>query len=399
MHKLFKLVLVFLLIQVLFNLFLFLFGFKHPYNIFLFDPNDRFADILKTSDSFGIADTWPGDNSWYRTLLNALPPFQLFLEISFGYIVSYTKLNGLIILFLIYSIIISSLFLIINNNVHNSIKRSFFLICILNYGFITFLDRGNSSILTFIFLLLFLIYIDNPKLSMLGLVISISLKITPIYFFIIIFLFKKEKLKLYIFYFLLYLFLINIFSYIFVSNFYKINLLEIYNLNTFLNGGKSYLNDYLYDGGGIAYGSSLITFFSFLLLGIKKVLHFKDKIILPLSQLSFFLLLSSYFFIYLNKRFFLKEKFHFILFVFVTYLLFSPVTGDYYLSYLVLPLLYYNEKINSKYLLPIVLLLSPKNYIFYYIFSIQIIINPIIMCIILYMIYVDIKIEKNTTFF
>jgi hypothetical protein len=374
-------------------------GYGHPFNIFLFDPNDRFADILKTSDSFGISDTWQGDNTWYRPILNALPPLTLLIEISFGFIVKYTHINEFILLFLIYILIIFSIYKIIINKVDISEKKTLFLICILNYGFITFLDRGNSSILTFIFLLLFLIYIDKPKLSMLGLVISISLKITPIYFFIIILLFKKDKLKSYIFYFLLYLFLINISSYIFVSNFYEINLLETYNLNTFLSGGKSYLNDYLYEGGGIAYGSSLITFFSFLLLGIKKVLHLKDKIILPLSQLSFFLLLSSYFFIYLNKRFFLKENFHFILFVFVSFLLFSPVTGDYYLSYLVFPLLYYNEKINSKYLLPIALLLSPKNYIFYYIFSIQIIINPILMCIILYMIYFDIKSEKNTTTF
>ena len=397
MHKLFKLIIVFLSIQILFNLIFFLLGFKHPYNIFLFDPNDRFADILKTSDSFGIADTWPGDNSWYRPLLNALPPFQLLLEISFAYIVHFTKLNGLILLFLIYSVIVFSLFLIINYKSQISFKKSFFFISILNYGFITFLDRGNSSILTFIFLLLFLVEIDNPKFSMLGLAISISLKITPIYFFIYVLFYKKQQFRIYIYYLVLYLFLINSFSYLFVSNFYRIKLNDIYNLNTFLIGGKSYLNTYLYGGAGIAYGSSLITFFSFLLLILNSLLHITDNIPLPLSQLSFLLLLSSYFFIYLYRNFFFKEKFHLLLFVFVTFLLFSPVTGDYYLSYLVLPFLYYNEHVNRKYILPIALLLSPKNYFFYHQYSIQIAINPFLMCLILYMIFLDIK-KKKTSF-
>jgi len=394
MQKLLKLIVFLLSIQILFNFIFFLLGFNHPYNIFLFNPNDRFADILKTSDSFGISDTWPGDNSWYRPILNALPPFQLLLEISFGYIVKFTNLNELIILFFINSIILYVLYSLIHSKLETSFKRSFFFICILNYGFITFLDRGNSSILTFIFLLLFLFELDNPKSSMLGLAISISLKITPIYFFIIILFYKKDQIKGYIYYLLLYLILINVTSYFFVSNFYKIKFNEIYNLNTFLNGGKAYLNAYLNEGGGIAYGSSLITFFSFLLLGIKKILNLKDKIYLPLSQISFILLTLSYYFIYLYKNYFFKNKFLLILFVFVTYLLFSPVTGDYYLSYLTLPLLFYNENINKKYLLPIALLLSPKNYLFYYIFSIQIIINPLLMCWILYMLISDLKSEK-----
>ncbi len=394
MHKLYKFIIFFLSIQLLFNLFFFLLGFHHPYNIFLFDPNDRFADILKTSDSFGIADTWPGDNSWYRPLLNALPPFQLFLEISFGYIVNFTKLNGVILLFIIYSIIILAIFLIINYKTQISFKKSFFLVCVLNYGFITFLDRGNSSIFTFIFLLLFLINIDNPKSSMLSLAISISLKITPIYFFIYVLFYKKEQIKFYIIYLFIYLFLINSISYFFVSNFYTIYLNEIYNLKTFLIGGKLYLNTYLYGGGGIAYGSSLITFFVFLLKVLKKILNLKENIVLPLSQMSFLLLLSSYYFVYLYKNYFLKERFHLLLFLFITFLLFSPVTGDYYLSYLVLPFLFYKENINNKYILPIALLLSPKNYIFYSSFSIQIAINPILMCWILYMIFFDIKNEK-----
>lgn len=395
MNKIFKLLLFLLFSQLLFNLICIILGYGHPFNIFLFDPNDRFADILKTSDSFGISDTWQGDNTWYRPILNALPPLTLLIEISFGFIVKYTHINEFILLFLIYILIIFSIYKIIINKVDISEKKTLFLICILNYGFIFFLDRGNSSILTVLFLILFLITIRNPKSSMLYLAICVCLKITPIYFFIIVLFFEKEKFKFYLFYLSIYLLVINSIAYGLVHYFYAINLSEAYDLDTFLQGGKNYLQSYLYNGAGIAYGSSLITLISFILLCIKNIFSLNEYIYLPLSHISFLLLILSYTYIFINFKYFLQKKFNLILFVFITFLLFSPVTGDYYISYVVLPLFFYNYDVDKKYLLPIVLLLSPKNYIFYSVNSLQIVINPIIMTIILLMIAYDINVSKK----
>jgi hypothetical protein len=394
MHRLFRSIFLLLICQLLFNLFCTLIGVGHPYNIFLFEPNDRFADILKTSDSFGVADTWVGDNSWYRPLLNALPPFQLLIEISFGFLVKILNVNAIFLLFTVYLFIIYAIFLSIKNFVDISDKIALFLICVINYGFIFFLDRGNSSIFTVLLLILFLANIDKPKQSMLFLALCISIKITPLFFFIIIYLYQKENIKAYIYYLLLYLIFINTFSFILVNNFYRIYLHETYNLNTFLVGGKMYLKTYLYNGEGISYGSSLITLISLSLLIIKKLFSLNENIYLPLSQISLILLILSYCYILLNIKYFTKNKFTLILFVFTTYLLFSPVTGDYYISYFALPLLFYNNKDNAKYFIPLVLLLAPKNYLFYHTYSIQIILNPILMLWILFIINKELAIKK-----
>ncbi len=390
MNKIFKSILFLLIIQLTFNLIFTILGFSHPYNIFLFNPDDRFADILKTSDSFGIADTWFGDNSSYRPLLNALPLLTLFIEISFGYVIKYTHVNVIILLLAIYSIIIFSLYKTIFSKIGNKDKKSLFLICVINYGFLFCLDRGNCSILTVLFLILFFTKFENPKLSMLYLACSVSLKITPIYFFIIVFLIKKDNLKIYLFYLIFYILLINLISYSLVSYFYRNQFHENYDLNTYLLGSKTYLKTYLFSGGGIAYGSSLITLISFLLLFLKEMFHLNNYINFPLTKLSFFFLVASHIYIYINKTFFLTNKFLLILFVCTSFLLFSPVTGDYYISCFVLPLLFFRESIHKKYMFPIILLLSPKNYIFYKIYSLQILFNPILMLWILYLIYLDV---------
>ena len=141
MKNIFKSILILLLVQLTFNLICFSLGYSHPYNIFLFEPKDRFADILKTSDSFGVADTWVGNNSGYRPLLNALPPLTLFIEISFGYLVKFFnsfQINKTLLLFCIYLIFIFTLYKSIISKVKIPDNKFFFLICILNYGFIFF---------------------------------------------------------------------------------------------------------------------------------------------------------------------------------------------------------------------------------------------------------------------
>jgi hypothetical protein len=377
------------LFQIIYNFVNIKYGF--PRNWFLFDPNDQFADILKTSDSFGVFDTWPGDNKYYLTWLLSVPPLQLFLEISFGYICkigSYLFIKPLFIYIIAQAFV---LLLIISLLLKYKIPKNMVFICLFNYGIFMFIDRGNISILTVPLLIIFFKSNNNRK-SILALVLATSIKIVPLYFIIFcIIKFSKEYKNIFLFF--AYLVCINIPLLITVS--FMLERLNItYNLQTFLSQSQTYIYQYLILGHGWAYGSSgisLISYFLHVFTSLQKYIPLNT-----LTYLSFSLMLLSYILIYRNFQYFKNNTFELTLLLITTHVLFTPVTGDYYLAYFIIPLLFLGGTENKYLKIFIATLLAPKNY-FYNSISIQIILNPLIMTAIIMIILYNIFLYNKAT--
>jgi len=418
-------------------------GFGYPYNTFLFIPEDRFADFFKVIDAMNIVETWPGENpydfySYYEYLLPFTATFYFVSAKLIQFIGSkYAVYNSL------YLIVVGIIFFISRKSNN---KNLWILIAILSYPFIYTYDRGNLAIVVFISLLIAL-STKKLEISTLGIAIATSIKLTPIIFLLPVLLQRNvsflrivKLMGLFLFWFLT----INFISVQVNGHFLSPTVYDpVFLVSSLLN---SYSNSAVNQMIGLPYNSSFymlcvylsyklqlleqflshakpivipVIIFAFIgiMLLLKKQYRPIPKLILALSYLGFELMLvlnastniilvatlslislTSLYFLIVSEtslqintvitlvgNYLTFEKMTFL--ASISFVLFMPVTADYYLIIMLLPLLIFpNSKFSLGYFFIYGLLLGAKNFL--YItgtnISYQVFLNPILLLLMLF---------------
>lgn len=157
-------------------------GQPYPYNTFLFLPDARFSDFFDVIRDSHSLDPYLNYNS-------AQYPFLIVL----GYIFSlFANRAYVVYLGLVSSTFLFLSFLILRSKNWYTKAVPVFIISLLNYPFLFVVDRGNFESLLFVFLLLFLFFYTKKQysISALFLALAISMKIYPA---ILLILFIPEK--------------------------------------------------------------------------------------------------------------------------------------------------------------------------------------------------------------
>jgi hypothetical protein len=366
--------------------------FDEPINSYYLNV-DRFADFLKAADSLHIVKMWNGFNFYDYNLINknihhVVPPSTIFLWAVSSYIVK-LGISKYIIYFSFFVLPFVILYSIRDKFINNS---KYLYLLFFTYPILISIQRGNVATLVFFFLILSIIYSNKNKvLSIIYFIISVSFKVTPFVF--VVQYFKNSKVNF------LKIFLIIIISLI-TYNILIINIInkivdtKIYNSLNFFIYLKSYNEAAIENLAGLRYGSSIympfITiikiineniFQSFIKLNSYLFNLFLITILLSISLIKNNILLLNNLFLHENKR---------LEFICISFILFMPVTADYYLLFLFIPLLlipFHDFSFQKK--ICYFLLLLPKEIINTNIFigkdlPIGAFINPILLTIILF---------------
>lgn len=375
----------FVLIACLFNTIATSVGFTYPYNTFLFDPEDIFADFFKVMDALKIADIWSGPNFYDQIGINFLPPFAMSIYAAIAILIKHFYLNKLTAFILVF---IVPLILLLKNSKFFTNKSKYWFLILFTYPLLQILTRANLAGLVFVFLAFYILHIRNLYISMFFLALAVSIKITPIIFiayFIVAHLSDIKKIIKGIVFFFIFLFIINLLSIVFLNTTVS---KTVYDSFAFFTSLKVYEKVMVYGLGGLVFGSSFYMAFRFFIDIVARITHIDFfYIILAVPALIInSLVVLSLFIIYLKKFSFnsfknlLSDKYTILKLVCIVYVLFTPVTGDYYLAVLLLPLFfipfhYFKPAEKIIYLL----VLSPKNYFFVHGISLQVLINPLLL--------------------
>lgn len=350
---------------------------------------DIFGDFLKAADSLHITKLWEGVNH-YDLLLeqkgvhHVVPPFTIFIWALSSYLIKYL-LNKYFVYFIIFILPIFILFL------YKSFKIKYFFVLLFSYPILMAIQRGNVAILVFICLFLFYFYYKEEKIyfSLFFLVLATSLKVTPLLFFILFFNFNNIKLLIKnVFIFLSMLFTFNILIIYLNPLLVDIN---IYDSRQFFKYIKAYNTYAIESFGGLKYGSSL---YMPILTIIKIINNNLFRLFIKINPYLFNLFIFTIIYFIKNKinsiRFYFNNDNIKLELITICFILFMPVTADYYLLLLFLPLIfipysYFSEIKKISYLL----LLIPKEIInTKYFIGIELpigaFINPILLLIILF---------------
>ena len=304
-----------------------------------YNYNDIFGDFLKAADSLHIVKLWNGINHYdllleQKAVHHVVPPFTIFIWAVSSYLIKFF-FNKYLFYFLIFIFPIFVIFL------YKSIKVKYFFILLLSYPILFAIQRGNVAILVFIFTFFsYYFYIkDKIILSLIFLVLATSLKVTPILFIFLLLDFKKFKESFRIlFIFLLILFVFNI---IIININILIVDINIYDSTNFFKYIKVYNTYAIYNFGGLFYGSSL---YMPILTIIKSINNNLYHLFILINPYFFnFLIFAIIFFIKNNLysiKYYLNNKYLKLEIITICFILFMPVTGDYYLLFLFLPLIF-----------------------------------------------------------
>ena len=353
-------------------------------NFVILYQNDKFGDLFKVMDTLKIIKCWNGDNPYLDNNLgiNFLPPFTILLYSFFALFINYFKIKYLYFYLLFLFIIFFTLFYLLKKRLTVKV----FLLLILTYPFLFTIQRGNFAILVFLFLIISYVYNKQIILSIFFLSLAISLKITPI-IFILPLLFKQNIIVI-----IKKLFLLIILT--FTINFTSIQILnkllsiETYNYQIFFKSQAKYSKIMIENNGGLNYGNSLYMPIKYFISNISNnnsynhyFLDFNPYLICFLMSAPFtlFFLLRS-----LKKNYISSDKI--LEFVSISFILFTPVSADYYLLILLIPLIICNFStfsILKKFLY--ILILLPKVIIYNNI-TISSFINPFFLTILLLLI-------------
>ena len=370
--------------------FLFFVFFDEPINSF-FEITDRFADFLKAADSLQITKMWDGPNFYIFNLLtnhihHVVPPATiLFWALAANVVKIGVSRNVVyVVLFVLPFVIIYFLRLKFQN------KSSFLYLLFFSYPVLMSIMRGNVATIVFFSLTLFLLYRHKKRLlASFFLILGVSFKITPLIFLVQFYRGQIGKFVQISILIIIGLVGFNA-SVIYLNN--QLVLKEIYNSVDFFEYLKSYNESAIEGHSGLRFGSSiympLITAiglidFPFYLRFIKFNPYAFNAIVVGL------LLIIS---ILKHKMLVIKklvdDEHARLEFLVVGFILFMPVTADYYLLMLFLPLLFipFANFSNTKKLCYLFLLL-PKEVVgtaFFIGKEIPIgpIVNPILLSII-----------------
>ncbi|HEY5824301.1 MAG TPA: glycosyltransferase family 87 protein [Cyclobacteriaceae bacterium] len=359
-------------------------GAGYPYTIFLIDPRDRFGDFFKVMDGLQIADTWEGVKSdfiYYEHLL----PFTAFTYMVFA---------KLIVLIGNKFIVFAGLCVTIFGGIYFAARRAgnawwITPLIILSYPMIFAIDRGNIATIVFLLLLLALVS-DHLALSTLAIAIATSLKLTPLIFLLPVVLNYpingKIILKTLLLFFAWFV-LVNLIALIMDSAFLTPAVQNP--ISPFLKTLGNYNTKHILSLEGLGFGSSLYmpTVYLASVYNIVPVLQAYELAILVFSVIFLFLLTRRK----LNgilEQLLTKEKVIFILCI--SFVLLMPVSADYYLLIMFIPLLLYpNSQYSFGYFVTFGLLMGAKNFQYigivgYNYISWQVFINPILLLILLF---------------
>ena len=366
--------------------------FDEPINSYYLNV-DRFADFLKAADSLHIVKMWNGFNFYDYNLINrnihhVVPPSTIFLWALSSYIVK-LGISKYIIYFSFFVLPFVILYSIRDKFINNS---KYLYLLFFTYPILISIQRGNVATLVFFFLILAIIYSNKNKvLSIIYFIISVSFKVTPFVF--IIQYFKNSKanfLKI----FLIIIITLITYNILIINIINKIVDTKIYNSLNFFIYLKSYNEAAIENLAGLRYGSSIympiITvikiineniFQSFIKLNSYLFNFILITTLLSISLIKNNILLLNNLFLNENKR---------LEFICISFILFMPVTADYYLLLLFIPLLlipFHDFSFQKK--ICYFLLLLPKEIINTNIFigkdlPIGAFINPVLLTIILF---------------
>lgn len=399
------------------------FSLEYPYNTFLFDPKYKFSDYFNIYNIFEYKEFNPYNQDLYPCV-NYFP-FGTFFQYIFALI---PLIPSFIICFLISVFYFcyynyQNIKINLSSNYKINIFISFFAITFLSYPFLVCMDRGNIEITIFIFIALFVRLFSQEKYLKSALLLSlpIAIKGYPL-IFLSLFLIKKKFKE--IFYCLLAFSLLTFISLFLMKGNISTNLFwyskQIHN----------YIEQYAIYNGGLGWGSSLFGIVKFIIFWIngcfKPVYYQLNDTFIYLT--SFVYIFKQEPFIYVKEAlkiftpvsaimilaitcyvmFIEKELWKQILLLLICSIIFTPVSGDYKLLNLFIPLwLFINSKNKSKndllYTILFGLILIPKSYIQFFstqgynYFSISIILNPLILLIMLFTIIIE-NINLNSKF-
>jgi hypothetical protein len=315
--------------------------FDDPINCYYL-REDRFADYFKAIDSLQIVNTWEGFNFYEFNLTknnihHVVPPLTIFFWAVSGYII---KLNiSKYTLFVLFYICPFVFLYLLRHKFKN--KSKYLYLLIFSYPILISIQRGNVATLVFFFLFLSLLYRDKKLLgSILLLVISISFKITPVIFLIN---FYRRKISLFLKLILIVaLSLVGLNFCVIFFNTLIVNT-QIYNSLDFFHYLKAYNESAIENLGGLRFGSSLYM----PIITIAKVLNesfFQQLISINSYGFNLFIICFIVLFSFLKNgssgliKLFLNNNSRLELSC-ISFILFMPVTADYYLLVLFIPIL------------------------------------------------------------
>ncbi len=154
-------------------------GLGYPYSTFLFNPEDRFADFFKVIDAFHIADTWGEGNPYDLMYKFYAMPFSTLYYYSFALLIRLVG-SGILVYGLLNLVLAAWHWWYCrrNGNPNGAIVLS-----LLSYPVLYAIDRGNFAIL--VYLLVFTaLTTSRDTVAMIMLAAATALKITPVIFII-----------------------------------------------------------------------------------------------------------------------------------------------------------------------------------------------------------------------
>ena len=358
--------------------------------------HDIFADFFKVMGGLRIIDCWNGENPYLDINLgiNFLPPFSIFLYSFFATFIKYSSIKYIYFYFIFLVIIFYSFFVLQKNRISGKV----FLLMVFTYPFLINIQRGNFAILVFLFLFSSYLHKRNIFKSIFFLALAICIKITPIVF-IIPLLIGESKVNIIrkLILLIIFIFLINCVSIIIVD---YLLLNDIYNYKLFFISQAKYTKLMIENNGGLNYGNSIYMPVKFIIQKYfsNSIFNFKFSQFSP-YVISIFLSLP-FLIIYIYQSAIQKSIKNSVLleFIAICFILFTPVSADYYLVILFLPLLLndFSYFSLSKKLLYIIILL-PKVLILKNI-TVSSFINPLLLVVLLLTCIYENKTKINETF-
>ena len=329
-------------------------GFPYPYTTFLFSPLARFTDFISVMRDSYTLNPYEGSKS-------AQYPFLIIM----GYLFSLVLRHSYDIFFILVSGVFLLLgFIILKGQKWYTNVIPVLIISLLNYPFLFVMDRGNFEALVFIFVLIWLYFYINQHylISAIFLALAISMKIYPAVLLVLFFSVRKYRelavsLGCTV--------VITIFSLMFFKGGFLPNI-------NFLLHGSNFSSNWQFSQF-VSLGSNIVQRGASFLIFIK-IFYFETGL-LPGFVINHFFILYMIFasitgvLLVLYVNFLEPEPWKKITILIMAMLLLPPLSADYKLLLVFVPLLLFlNNKSHLKfdliYLLLFGLLLIPKDYYF-----------------------------------
>ncbi len=362
-------------------------GFTRPYDNFLYPGIAAFNDFFEVMTYVRIIKVWDLWSIYETKGINFLPPFCISIYAACALIIKYFKISKYIVFLIVFFV---PLLIVLKKSDLFANKSRYWFLILFSYPILFVVTRGNFAILVFLFLVLSILYADKSALSMLFLAMAVSIKVTPVIFmiyFVAHYINNGKKLFTSLLLFVVFLFLLNYLSIIFITKTVPANAYNPYN---FFKSIAVYDSWMVYKFGGLAYCSSFYLPFRFIVYKAYSYSHisFFEFLLnvkpLIINLIVVIILLLIYLYKYSLKSLFeiLRDKNKMLKIASIVFILFTPITADYYLTVLFLPLFFipFNQLTLQEKII-FFLILIPKNFLYFNraAVSIQVFINPALL--------------------